>query len=109
MPRKSIDYSKTIIYKIVCNDLNVKNCYVGSTTNFNVRKRHHKMRSIEISFESDIKLYNIIRANGGWNNWSMIEIEKYPCNDGNESRAREMYYYQLFKSDLNMRVPLKYC
>ena len=24
MPRTAIDYSKTIIYKIVCNDLNVK-------------------------------------------------------------------------------------
>ena len=31
----------------------------------------------------------MIRENGDWNNWSMIEIEKYPCNDDNEARARE--------------------
>ena len=38
MPRKAIDYSRTIIYKIVCNDLNVEECYVGSTTDFSKRK-----------------------------------------------------------------------
>lgn len=34
MPRTAIDYLKTIIYKIVCNDLNVKDVYVGGTSNF---------------------------------------------------------------------------
>jgi hypothetical protein len=24
----------------------------------------------------NLKLYQIIRANGGWDNWDMIEIEK---------------------------------
>jgi hypothetical protein len=38
MPRLPIDYSKSIIYKIVCKDLDVKDCYVGSTTNFTNRK-----------------------------------------------------------------------
>jgi hypothetical protein len=26
-------------------------------------------------------VYSTIRENGGWNNWSMVEIEKYPCKD----------------------------
>ena len=34
MPKQIIDYSKNIIYKMVCNDLNVKDVYVGHTTNF---------------------------------------------------------------------------
>ena len=42
MPRKEIDYSKTVIYKIVCNDLNVKDVYVGHTTDFTKRKASHK-------------------------------------------------------------------
>ena len=42
MPRTAVDYSKTIIYKIVCNDLNVKDIYVGSTTDFTKRKNKHK-------------------------------------------------------------------
>ena len=31
MPKKIIDYSKTIIYKIVCNDLTITEVYVGHT------------------------------------------------------------------------------
>ena len=39
MPKKNIDYSKTIIYKIVCNDLNIIDVYVGQTTNFTKKKK----------------------------------------------------------------------
>ena len=38
MPRKETDYSKTVIYKIVCNDLTITDIYVGHTTDFVVRK-----------------------------------------------------------------------
>ena len=31
-----------VMYKIVCNDLNINDCYVGHTTNFNNRKSDHK-------------------------------------------------------------------
>ena len=36
------EYANTIIYKIVCNDLNITDCYVGHTTNFTKRKQQHK-------------------------------------------------------------------
>ena len=42
MPRKPIDYSNTIIYKLVCCDLNVVDVYVGHSTNFRKRKNEHK-------------------------------------------------------------------
>ena len=42
MPKTKTDYSKTIMYKIVCNDLNVKDCYVGHTINWIKRKSSHK-------------------------------------------------------------------
>ena len=38
MPKDIINYSSTIIYKIVCKDLNVKDIYIGHTTNFIKRK-----------------------------------------------------------------------
>ena len=41
----------------------------------------------------------MIRENEGWNNWSMIEIEKYPCNDKNEACARERYWYELLNAN----------
>ena len=40
MPKKEInDY---VFYKFVCNDENIKSCYVGSTSNFKARKNQHK-------------------------------------------------------------------
>ena len=102
-----IDYSKTIINKIVCNDLNITDCYVGHTTNFRHRKSNHKDGC---NYEKDkhyhYKVYEIIRANGGWDNWSMLEIEKYPCVDANEARTRERYWYEKLNPTLNSRLPI---
>ena len=47
----------------------------------------------------------MIRDNGDWNNWEMIEIEKYPCDDFNEARSRERYWYEKLNSKLNSRKP----
>ena len=101
MPRNNIDYSKTIIYKIVCKSLSVQEIYVGHTTDFTRRKNNHKKDSKETSY----KLYKMIRDNGGWENWDMVEIEKYPCTDGNEARVRERYYYDILSPNLNSCVP----
>jgi predicted GIY-YIG superfamily endonuclease len=90
MPKINIDYSKTVIYKIVCNDENVNYIYVGSTTNFTKRKCDHKNRCNNINGkEYNHKKYVHIRENGGWENFKMIEVEKYPCNDKREAEARE--------------------
>ena len=101
MPRVSINYSKTVIYKIVCNDLEIKEIYVGHTTDFIRRKKHHKFRCKEENY----KIYETIRNNGGWDNWCMIEIEKYPCNDSNEATARERHWYETLQANLNMICP----
>jgi hypothetical protein len=49
----------------------------------------------------NIKLYKMIRDNGGWENWRMIEIEKFPCNDKREAEYREEYYRKTLKAELN--------
>jgi len=106
MPKKVMDYSNCIIYKIVCNDLSVTNCYVGHTTNFIQRKRNHKDACInETSNKQHYKIYKFINENGGWNNFSMIEIEKWPCNDINEASARERYWFETLNANMNMQVP----
>ena len=106
MPKQIIDYSKNIIYKLVCNDLNVKDIYVGHTTNFIKRKQGHKNVCYNLDHKSyNLKVYKIIRENGGWLNWSMIEIEKYPCNDKNEACARERYWYELLNANMNSVCP----
>lgn len=108
MPRKIINYTNTIIYKIVCNDLNIKDLYVGSTTDFTNRKYNHKSNcNNEKSKNYNLKIYTFIRNNGGWFNWSMIEIEKWPCMDGNEAQSRERYWYDILNSKLNTNIPFK--
>ena len=36
------DYNNTIIYRIVCKDANITDCYVGHTTNMVKRRQQHK-------------------------------------------------------------------
>ncbi len=86
--------------------MNITDSYVGSTTNFTKRKNGHKSDCNDANCKQyNFKLYKTIREKGGWNNWTMIEIEKYNCNDGHELRARERYYYELLQSNLNMQKP----
>jgi predicted GIY-YIG superfamily endonuclease len=106
MPRTPIDYTKTIMYKIVSKDLNNNYVYVGSTTDFAKRKSSHKTNCInENNRFYNIKVYKMIRENGGWNEFEMIEIEKYPCNDSNESAARERYWKEHFNANMNSNIP----
>jgi hypothetical protein len=37
----------------------------------------------------------------------MLEIEKYPCNDGNEARAEENKMYRELKINMNMVNPFR--
>ena len=108
MPRTAINYQNTIIYKIVCNDLNIKDVYVGHTTDFTRRRKHHKCACTNLSSkEYNIKTYQIIRNNGGWDNWCMVEIEKIPCYDSNEARARERYWFEQLQASLNSKYPIR--
>lgn len=108
MPRKPIDYSKTIIYKLVCKDLSVKDLYVGHTTDWKQRKRRHKSNCNNTLFEGyNYKIYKTIREHGNWDNWVMIEIEKYPCNDEREASARERYWYEQLHAGTNTVRPYR--
>ena len=102
MPLIPVNYATTMIYKIVSNDLSIFDSYVGYTTDFNSRKKSHKYSCItEKARGYDYKLYKFIRENGGWDSFSMILIEKYPCNDALEATARERYWYESLNAQLN--------
>ena len=112
MPKCLIDYSNTIIYKIFCKDVTVKDIYVGHTTNITKRKYQHKTASKNET--NDLKIYKVIRDNGGWDNWNMIEIAKYNCKNATEARIKEQEHYELLNTTLNSVPPYvdtieKYC
>jgi len=106
MPRNPIDYKNTIFYKIVCRDLEVKDCYVGHTTNFKRRKTEHKSRcNNEKGKHYHFKVYQYIRENGGWDNWDMIEIERKECIDCLDAKKTERYWIEALKANLNGTIP----
>jgi len=95
MPKAPIDYKKTIIYKIVCNDLNIKDYFVGHTTNMTKRKSAHKSAcNNEKDKKHNLKIYQIIRENGGWSNWNTLVVEEFPCKDKYEACKREREVFE---------------
>ena len=96
MPKLSIDYSKCSMYKIEHiekEDL----IYIGQTTNFKQRKSGHKSSCRN----NATNLYKIMRANGGWEMFRMIEIEKYPCKDRQEAEKREAELIRESRASMN--------
>jgi hypothetical protein len=84
------DYSKTIIYVIKCHDDNITEEYVGSTTNFRSRKSSHKNSCINENHGHFNSLKSkFIRENGGWENWMMIQLEEFPCENKRQAECRE--------------------
>ena len=103
MPKLPIDHSNTIIYKLVRNeDYDNVNIYTGSTTDFIRLKNKHKSDCNCVTSKGYYdKKYQYIRDNGGWDNWNMIEVQKFPCNDKREAEAREEYWRCHFNAQLN--------
>ena len=99
MPKKPIDYSKTIMYHFVCEDSSITNEYVGHTTDWSSRKRQHK--SDCKGRYKDCYKYKIINENGGWENWRMVPLEEFPCENDIQARIREEYWRKELKADMN--------
>jgi hypothetical protein len=76
--------------------------YVGHTTNWDKRKASHKQCcNDEKNKDYKLKLYEVMRENGGFNNWKMILVEDYPCKSKREAEQREQYHMDLLVEKLN--------
>jgi hypothetical protein len=95
------DYAKTIIYKLINYDY-PELVYVGSTTNFTKRKQCHKVSCLnEKNKKYNYKVYVSIREYDGWENWNMIKICDYPCNNKREAELKEDEYMTELKASMN--------
>ena len=106
MPKKSVDYSRTIIYKI--QHIEKENLvYVGQTTDFSKRKHAHK-RMAQCDHptwkDSNTRIYKMIREYGGWDMFKMIQIKEFPCNSRREAEAEEFKVMQELNAVMN-RMP----
>ena len=90
-------------YKFVCENPEIKSCYVGHTTNFNRRKTEHKSCCNNNKCTNyKLKVYQIIRENGGWDNWKMVEVNRRICLDKIDAYKKEQQYIEELQTDMNM-------
>lgn len=107
MPKNQTDYSETIIYKLCCKNPSINKIYIGHTTNFTNRKNNHKSNCCNENLNNyNLYVYKFIRENGGWDNWSMVQVENYNCNNKREAETRERYWIELLNSELNCINPI---
>ena len=82
MPKMPINYDETCIYKLICKNPDVIETYIGHTTNMIKRKQGHKTCCNNPNDKSyNFNVYEYIRANGGWDNFNMILLERLSCKD----------------------------
>lgn len=86
--------SKYAIYKIQCGD----EIYIGSTKSFKQRKAQHKSLCKN---GSNLKIYQVIRANGGWDSKNITPIELIDCESPIEARVREEHWRREYGATLN--------
>lgn len=97
------NFTNSVIYKIVCKDLEVKDVFVSSTQNLDNRIASHKKLAKQPQLQplSDQLMYTTIQAKGGFDNWDCIFIEKFSCSDKHELHARERYWIEQLGANLN--------
>ena len=106
-----LNFKYVVIYKITSKDNDIKEVYIGSTTDFESRKRAHKT-ACTAGKRINQKIYKFIREHGVWSNFDMIQIDKIKCkkNDTTTARIREREWYDTLDLDstLNSNVPFQY-
>ena len=100
------NYNQSHIYKLCCKDTEIKEIYIGSTINFTRRKCAHKTDCHNINSDKyHLKVYQFIRENGGWENWTMILIEKVNVDCKLELLNIERSFIEELKPSLNQQIP----
>lgn len=87
-------------YKIICNNPEIKDCYVGSTKNIEnrIRNHHYKYRCGLL-----YKVYNFMRDNGGIENFTFTILEKKVFEKNTDAYQYEQLLINNNKSNLNVR------
>jgi hypothetical protein len=85
------------IYKIICNDDKITDFYIGSTFDLTKRIVYHNR-----DYPKKLKVYEFIRVNGGWDNWSFITIEDINYDISKQDLfKKEQEWMDKLKSTLN--------
>tara|TARA_R110002167_G_C12403751_1_gene627209 strand:+ start:98 stop:535 length:438 start_codon:yes stop_codon:yes gene_type:complete len=90
------------VYRIECLDKSIPEFYIGSTRNLKQRTKQHKCDCNNSNrINHNIKIYEFIRKNGGWDNWK-IDIELLTTGMERKDRKQlEQNYLDCLKPELN--------
>lgn len=91
--KKKPEFSNSVVYTIRSRN----NLYVGSTTNYRLRKKQHEQKIIRGDDTS--KLYQKIKENN--NEWEMKIYRRFQCTNSPQLRMEEEKVRELLKADLN--------
>ena len=97
-----VNYDNSVIYKICCKDLTIKEIYVGGTTNFTRRKQEHRTNSrCPKSKKHNRPVYQFIKNNGTIKNWDIIILERFKAIDKDDLRKKEREWIEKLQPTLN--------
>lgn len=85
---------KYIMYRISIGDFT----YIGSTKDFKQRKRNHKSDCNK----KELKVYQIIREQGGWDKCEMVPIEEIECESKLDALMREEHWRMYHHANMNV-------
>ena len=86
------DYQKGKIYKIVNLTVNDDcECYIGSTCDTLAKRFAYHKRDAELERYANMVIYQKMKE-CGIDNFRIILVEDYPCNNKSELLAREEYH-----------------
>ena len=93
----------TTFYKLHHSVDQTKECYVGSTSNFAIRKSNHKsVCNNANSKDHNLKVYRYIRSNGGFSNWKFTVLEQRDNLSKKRKLMRERVLTERHGCTLNM-------
>ena len=93
-----------VVYKLFCKDYD--DCYIGSTIDFNNRKRQHKTNcNNKNSKNYNLKVYKFIREHNGFDSWEFEVLEQNEYENKYLLRDREANFVKILKSNLNSVIP----
>jgi predicted GIY-YIG superfamily endonuclease len=96
------DYSNTVFYKISSKDAAITDVYIGHATNFVRRKTAHKQGcNNPKSADYKLKVHDVMRHYGGWDNWQFDIIAFHECIDQSDALAKEKEYIVSYNATLN--------
>jgi group I intron endonuclease len=97
------DYKNSVIYRIYCKNPDITECYIGSTIDLYNRFKTHKACVNNRNLNNyNLKIYQFIRENGGWNNFDREILEYYDCNNEEELKQKEQEYINKYNPTLNI-------